>query len=415
MDKITKEYLKNLIESMQTNIDEMPSYKRKGTRTDKKAPGEFLPITSPDLGNAGEYGEIEGYYIPQINQVVMILDCLSKQEFIDKNKEWLDGLAEQWHNKYGTATDDFIKEIEYAPCKKTKTPRKQPDLLRFLSNLGFEKKPTEGKKKDPSTLNKTVLGEILRENLFGPGVSDTFRKKTIPFNPMEESTMKTLWQGLKGFGDQYSSEFSDQKISFDLFAGYVYKSQFDFLETIILNDSGEFEEASSKSEKYYVSRQWNKIYANYDAAKPMVKDFKGLTPIQKKPKQDLREPNIDVTIRTDVNILGELINENSFTWKIQLKIVLGKKLEEEARLKNGFSRLNNIVATQTVQLNPNDTKSPIMYNKSVQNGLKMVCDELREKVGSVDFEEILEYANIETSGNLDLQEMVDRIVKKLVK
>lgn len=415
MDKITKEYLKNLIESMQTNIDEMPSYKRKGTRTDKKAPGEFLPITSPDLGNAGEYGEIEGYYIPQINQVVMILDCLSKQEFIDKNKEWLDGLAEQWHNKYGTATDDFIKEIEYAPCKKTKTPRKQADLLRFLSNLGFEKKPTEGKKKDPSTLNKTVLGEILRENLFGPRVSDTFRKKTIPFNPMEESTMKTLWQGLKGFGDQYSSEFSDQKISFDLFAGYVYKSQFDFLETIILNDSGEFEEASSKSEKYYVSRQWNKIYPNYDAAKPMVKDFKGLTPIQKKPKQDLREPNIDVTIRTDVNILGELINENSFTWKIQLKIVLGKKLEEEVRLKNGFSRLNNIVATQTVQLNPNDTKSPIMYNKSVQNGLKMVCDELREKVGSVDFEEILEYANIETSGNLDLQEMVDRIVKKLVK
>ena len=415
MDKVTKKYLLNLIESMQTNIDEMPSYNRKGTRTDKNAPGEFLPITAPNSDNPGEYGEIEGYYIPQINQVVMILDCLSKQEFIDKNKEWLDGLAEKWHNKYGTATDDFIKEIEYAPCKKTKTPRKQADLLRFLSNLGFEKKPTEGKKKDPSTLNKTVLGEILRENLFGPGVSDVFRKKTIPFNPMEKSTMKTLWQGLKGFGDQYSSEFSDQKISFNLFAGYVYKSQYEFLETIILNDSGEFGEASAKSEKYYVSRQWNKKYPNYDAAKPMIKDFKGLTPIQQKPKQDLREPNIDVTIRTDVSILGEFTNENSFTWKLLFKIVLGKKLEEDPRLKKGFDSLNNIMATQTVQLNPNDVKSPIMYNKNVQNGLRMVCDELREKVESVDFEKILEYANVEVSSGFDLQEMVRKIVKDLIK
>lgn len=413
MDKVTKEYLKNLIESMQTNIDEMPSYKRKGTRTDTKAPGEFLPITSPDSGDVGEYREIEGYYLPQINQVVMILDCLSKEEFINKNRDWLDGLAEQWHNKYGTATDNFIKEIEYAPCKKTKTPRKQADLLKFLSNLGFEKKPTTGDKMEPKELNKRVLGEILRENLFGPSVSDTFRKKTIPFNPMEESTMKTLWQGLKGFGDQYSSEFSDQKISFDLFAGYVYKSQFEFLETIILNDGGEFEEASAKSEKYYVSRQWNKKYPNYDAAKPMVKDFKGLTPIQQKPKQDLREPNIDVTVRTDVNILGELINENSFVWKLQFKIVLGKKLEEEPRLKRGFASLNNIEATQTVQLNPNETKSPIMYNKNVQNGLKMVCEELREKIESVEFEKILEYANVEVSGGLDIQEMVNRIIKKL--
>lgn len=413
MDKVTKKYLLNLIESTQSDVDEMASYTRKDTRKDTKAPGEFLPIFPPSTEKSGEYSSEEGYYLPQINQVVLILDCLEKEQFIEKNKDWLEGLAEKWHNKYGTATEDIVKEIAYAPCKKTKYPRKQQDFLGYLEKeLGYKKPETKERTVTEETINKTEIGKLLRENLFGPNVSTTFRKKSIPFLPLEEGTMKTLFQGLRGYGDQHTPEFTDQKISFRLFAGSLYESQSDFLMTLISNYEGDYESTNEKNLR--LTRQFNKKYSNYDAGRKMVKKFEGLTPVQKKQVRDYEEANIDATIRMDMNIMGELIGENSFTWNISLSVKLGKKLEEDERLKDGFKTLENIRTTKTVQLNPNDSKSPIMKNKEVREGFISACDEIREKVESIEFEKLLEYANVEVSTSFDIQESIDEVVDKII-
>lgn len=418
MDKATKKYLLNLIESAQSDVDEM-ALRPKGTRTDKEPKGDFAPIfSSVNPTPPGEYGEPDGYYLPSINQVVVVLNCQELNQFTEGNKDWLEGLAEKYHNKYNTSTDEVVKEILYAPCKKTDYPSK--DLKTFLKSKGWSEPEKKERETKVETINKTELGKLLRESLFGEGVSDVFRKKSIPYLPLEKGTMNTLFQGLKGYGDQHSPQFTNQEISFKLFAGSLYQNQFDFLESIINNNEGNFEETKTKN--YYVSRQFNKVYSNYDAGRKMTKKFEGLTPIQKKAVRDYEEANIDATVRMDMDIKGGFVGDNSFSWYINVSVKLGQKLEEDKNLKEGFKTLENISVTKTVQLEPRTTQSPdfvLMKNKNVKEGFVSACDEIKQKVDSIDFSKLLEYANIQTSGELgfgdELQEIVRRIVKNLLK
>jgi len=427
MDKITKDYLKNLIESVQGDMEEM-ALRPKGTRTDKAPKGDFGPIFSPSNPTPpGEYGEPDGYYIPSINQVVISLDCQELAQFTESNKEWLEGLAEKYHNKYGTSTDEVVKEILYAPCKKTDYPSKE--LKSFLSSKGWSKpedKPTsdevspeENLEKRVERENKTIIGKLMREELFGPNVSDVFRKKTIPFSPLVKGTMNTLFQGLRGYGDQHSPEFSNDKISFRLFAGTLFENKFDFLETVINNDMGDFETTNTKNLR--ISRQFNTKYPNYDAGRKMSKRFVGLTPIQKKQSRDFEEANIDATVRMDMNIMGEFTGENSFVWNINMSVKLGEKLETDDRLKNGFKTLNDISVSKNVQLRPGAKENPnfvLMNDTNIKEGFIAACDELKQRVESISFEELLSYANTSVEGGLDdlgLQESVQKLVDKIVK
>jgi hypothetical protein len=417
MDKITKNYLKNLIESIQGDMEEM-ALRQKGTRDDIKPSGEFAPIWFPSNSTPpGEYGEPDGFYLPSINQVVISLDCQELGQFTESNKEWLEGLAEKYHNKYNTSTDEVVKEILYAPCRKTAYASKE--LKTFLSSKGWIEPEKEEKKVDVEELNKRTIGELIRENLFGSGVSDVFRKKTIPHLPMIKGTMQTLWQGLRGYGDQYKSDFSNNKIAFKLFAGSQFLNKIDFLETVINNDSNDFESTSAKN--YYVSRQFNDKYPNYDAGRKMSKKFEGLTPKQKKQVRDFEEANINATIRTDFDILGEFIGDNSFRWKIDMSVSLGDKLEEDERLKKPLMPLNNISVTKNVQIRPNvreNTDFVLMKNPEIKEGFIGVCDELKQRIEAISFEELLTYANTSVEGGLDdfgLQESVQKLVDKIVK
>lgn len=425
MDKVTKDYLKNLIESVKGDVEEM-ALRPKGTRTDKKPSGDFAPIFSPSNPTPpGEYGEPDGYYLPSINQVVVVLNCQELNQFTESNKDWLEGLAEKYHNKYDTSSDEMVKEILYAPCKKTEYPSKE--LKTFLGSKGWVEPEKKIKEVGPETINKAELGRLLRENLFGSGVSDVFRKKSIPFLPLEKGTMNTLFQGLRGYGDQHSPVFTNQKISFKLFSGSLYENQLDFLQTIINNDQGDFENNSSKN--YYVSRQFNKKYSNYDAGRKMTKKFEGLTPIQKKAVRDYEEANIDATIRTDIDIKGEFVGDNSFSWQINMSVKLGQKLEEDERLKQGFQTLNNISVSKTAQLKPGVSERPdfvLMKDPDVKETFIRACEELKEKINSISFEELLTYANISVGKGIEdfdfgdqlqetTQKLIDKIVQQLIK
>jgi hypothetical protein len=314
-----------------------------------------------------------------------------------------------------------MQQIAYAPgkCRKKKYPRKDKEYLDFLSGIGFEKKQPEGEKQSVEESNKRVIGKLLREELFGPNVNDIFRKKTIPFLPLEESTMKTLFQGLRGYGDQYSPEFSNDKISFRMFAGVLFENKFDFLETVINNDMGDFESTNTKNLR--ISRQFNRKYPNYDAGRKMSKKFEGLTPIQKKQARDFEEANIDATVRMDMNIMGDFTGENSFVWNINMSVKLGEKLETDDRLKSGFKTLNDIRVSKNVQLRPGTKENPnfvLMNDTNVKEGFIGVCDELKQRIESISFEELLTYANTSVEGGLDdlgLQESVQKLVDKIVK
>jgi len=435
MDKITKDYLKNLIESVQSDVSEMPSLKQKKTRTDKTPGGkEFIPIPDPEDPTAGgEYAQIVGHYLPTIQKATLMLDCDERESFLQKHGDYVVSeivrYYEQWGGPEGWKDPEsnepnkerIMQQIAYAPgkCRKKKYPRKDKEYLDFLSGIGFEKRQPEGEKQSVEESNKRVIGKLLREELFGPNVSDIFRKKTIPFLPLEESTMKTLFQGLRGYGDQYSPEFSNDKISFRMFAGVLFENKFDFLETVINNDMGDFESTNTKNLR--ISRQFNRTYPNYDAGRKMSKKFEGLTPIQKKQARDFEEANIDATVRMDMNIMGDFTGENSFVWNINMSVKLGEKLETDDRLKNGFKTLNDIRVSKNVQLRPGAKENPnfvLMNDTNVKEGFIGVCDELKQRIESISFEELLTYANTSVEGGLDdlgLQESVQKLVDKIVK
>jgi hypothetical protein len=127
----------------------------------------------------------------------------------------------------------------------------------------------------------------------------------------------------------------------------------------------------------------------------------------------------------DLEIFGELLGENSYTWNVRMTTKIGKKLEEETGLKGGFLDDKTIQASTTAQLAPGTqfTESyTVMDNPEIVNALIEAMDNLKSQVESIDPKETLKVATVkryqinpnQNQVNESLKErLVDRIVKKL--
>lgn len=128
----------------------------------------------------------------------------------------------------------------------------------------------------------------------------------------------------------------------------------------------------------------------------MEKTYMGKTPVQGKDARDYFEENLDATIRLDLKIMGELM-DNSYLWNVQLKTVVGRKLATEQGLRGGYLDDKLIQSSETVQLEPGvefNQQNTVMDNKDIKNGLIEVLNNLKSQIESINPKEMLKYATV---------------------
>ena len=396
MDKLTKKYLKNLIsETSMGDVEEM-AFKAKGVRDDKGKLVKYKPFFKEDNTT-----DIPDYWIanPKLEEggeiLVVPLDCQELEEFKNANKEWLEGLKET-HNL----------EPQLAACKRGKYHR---PIEKFVAG-GYV--PT-GEKYGESERIKRIFNDVISSSLEDEQFAEVLNKRSIP--SIVARDRKNV--------DQYG-EFSNQKIKYRTHNYNAYLSPKDFLSAAIARIKGE---ETPEMKTFHMARQYNKKYQKWRADKKMEKKYEGQTPIYNLNAFGLEEDNLNVTVRMDFEIFGEMVGDNSYTWNVRMLTKIGKKLEDETGLKGGFLDDKTIQTTTTAQIEPGtefNERYTVMDNESIVNALTEAINNLKSQVESINPKETLKVATVKryqvnpNQGQLNeslKNKLIERIVQKIVK
>jgi len=395
MDKLVEKYLKRIIiESMLNDIDEL-AYVAQGRqsqidkKTGEKRPKKFRPkyddgspfpeedreknipdyvIANPNLEKDGEF-------------IIVPLVCSELETFEEQNKEWLKSIGV----KHG---DLKVQTVRCYKSRRSEYPHVALGKI-FPSKQVYDKSNREAEKVIQEKI-KRDFNSIVGDELDSPEFQKVLVRRSIPALKMKD---KDKAQTKKTNISQYDT-YSNEKIEFNLHGYNVYNTKNDFLNAVMTRirtpEGGNIEIPDT----LFMSRQYNKNYAKYGAARKMEKTYMGKTPVQGKDARDYFEDNLDVSIRLELKIMGELM-DNSYLWKVQLKTVIGKKLESDQRLKGGYLDDKLIQSSETVQLEPgvefnqqntvmdNKDIKTVMDNKDIKNGLIEVLNNLKSQIESI--------------------------------
>jgi hypothetical protein len=415
MDKSIKKYLTKIIkESYVSDIDEM-AFDKKGVREPSKDTRTGLPLPQKDVPYSKDkenpdYVEDDGkrkikpdywiqnptlklekdpdggrYVVDQGERLLIVpTDCQEATSFIEQNREWLDSLTEEYN----------LNPI-VVNCKRTLYPVRNLKAGTSYQHSG----EFQGEKEK----NQRKLGRILRSEIFGEGFNEVLNKKSIPSIKLDRQNI-----------DMHEGTYTNEKIVYRAHNNNSYESAFDFLNAVIDRFEGN---EGPEMKTYHMARQYNTRNAKWNADRKMDITYQGQTPIYGLAKRGYEEANLDVTIRMDLDILGEKMGE-SFVWNVRMKVNLGKKLTEDRRMKGGFDNIKLTQVTKTAQLEPGkefNENYVIMDDINVVNTLIEAINELKSDIDGITLEELLPYADVEYIQTRNLNESKERLIRRIVK
>ncbi len=395
MNKNTEKYLKTLIrESHGVDVDEM-ALRQKGMRDEGK-PKKFQPVWKEDNPTPpGEHGVPDAWILnPTLEsgkeKLIVPLDCDELNEFIEKNKEWLDSLG---------ALHKI--EPELVACKRTKD---QPRSYKTGTPYYASGEKMSAQEKIKRKLFSVIDGEFTNEEF-----SEVLNKRSIPTIIARDRKHINLY-----------TRFDNEKIVYETHNYNAYETVQDFLKAAIARVKGG---DTPEMRTYHLARQYNNNYSNWAADKKNQKQYAGKTDVYKLDAYGLEEKNLDVSIRMDFKISGEKIGE-SFTWNVRMTNKIGKKLSDESGLRGGFLDDKLFQSTTTAQLDPTKQftdEYTVMDDINVVNALLQAIADLKSQIEAIDPKETLKVATvkqyqIKRPVNEALTEkLINRIVNKLNK
>lgn len=392
MDKLTEKYLRKIISETHSGDVEEMAYKSKDVRDDKGKIVKYKPFFKEDNNT-----DIPDYWIANPRKIegeeilVVPLDCEELESFKNLNKEWLEKIQET-HNL----------EPQLAACKRGKYHR---PVEKWVEG-GY--KPT-GKKYSETERVKREFFKFISTNLENEEFSEILNKRSIP----------TVISRDRKNVNQYGV-FTNQKIEYSTHNYNAYSSVKDFLASAIARIKGE---ETPEMKTFHMARQYNTKYNNWRSDKKMLKKYEGKTEKYMLDAFGLEEQNLDVTVRMDLEIFGDLIGDNSFAWNVRMLTKIGKKLENETGLKNGFLDDKMLQSTTTAQIEPgtefSDTYT-VMDNETIVNALGDAIESLKSQIISIDPKETLKVATVKRYqinpvNESTKEKLIERIVQKILK
>jgi hypothetical protein len=178
---------------------------------------------------------------------------------------------------------------------------------------------------------------------------------------------------------------------------------------------------------YHLARQFNQNYMNWEETKKNQKSYLGKTPSYMLDAYGFDEDNLDVTVRMDLSIKGQLL-DNQYLWTVRFKTKFGRKLKEDRWVSNGLELDRDETIRKTAQLEPGtefDDKMTVMDSLPIKTSLIEALDELRDKI-MTEYKpvEMLKKANVKqyditkkptVNESIEIAKQVIKNIKKLKK
>ena len=347
----------------QSDVDEM-AYNPKGTQDTSDKVVAFRPIfrdgnTSeiPDGFELNKINSVEDPYTGKMKKIAVQgeeriwipLDGVELEAFKEANQEWLDSL-----------TDKYGKSPELSPGKKLKYPPRNVKVGTSYQHSGINKPAT--------TKIKIELNRLVDEYLCNPEVSARLERLSIP--EVKSRDRKHL--------NRYGRVDNDQ-INYQTHTFNSYLSSTQFLQFVTARITGKKLEDEYKS--YHLARQFNQNYMNWEETKKNSKRYLGKTPAYMLDAYGFDEENLDVTVRMDLSIKGQML-DNQYLWTVTFKTKFGRKLKED-RWVNGLTLDKELTFRKTAELEPGtqfDDKMTVMDSLPIKTSLIEALDELRDTI-----------------------------------
>jgi len=245
--------------------------------------------------------------------------------------------------------------------------------------------------------NRIVESEFGNQTAEGKSFNEVLNKRSIPeINPLDRTHL-----------DRYVEDWTNDKIEYRTHTYNAYNSGQDFLKSVLARIKGV---ETPEMKTYYLARQFNKNYRNWEEDKKNQETYQGKTDVYKLDRRGYEELKLDVALKMVFEIVG-IKRGDSFTWKISMRNKFGRKSPEEysinTRLKDvdysvqlkegGILDDRSIGVTKTVQLDPEeriDSEKTVMAQLPVQLGLKEAIKDFKKLVESLTPNSALKIANI---------------------
>lgn len=392
MDNKTEKYLKDIIfESITTDMGEMADWKKMRGETKK-----FEKIVDKTNNLVG--WSVQGTPI--------LFTCGSDiNQFIQEHPELMDELKEKFGNNLKWEQGNL------PACQ----PRRKLDVKPLPGEEGGEEGPIDtsyihsGEMMSSQEKIKRKLFSIIDKEFGNEEFAEVLNKRSIPTIVARDRRHISMY-----------GRFDNDRIKYETHNYNGYESLQDFLKAAIARIKGG---DAPEMKTYYLARQFNQNYRNWEADKKNQKQYAGKTDVYKLDAFGLEEKNLDVSIRMDFQITGERMGE-SFAWNVRMTNKIGKKMKEESGLRGGFLDDKVFQVSKTAQLDPTKQYSDsytVMDDINVVNALLEAIEELKSQIEGIDPKETLKVANVKQyQVKRDVNEsvknrLVDRVIKKLKK
>jgi hypothetical protein len=349
MKEITK---KDLLVQLreQGEVDEF-AYNQKGTQDTSNKVAKFRPIFKPDnTTDIPDGWVINKEKITGQERIWVPLDGSELEAFKEANQDWLDSLS-YTHGK----------EPELVPAKRVKDQPRNAKVGTSYQHSGNVK---------PSTTKiKIELNRLVDEYLGNPEVSSRLERLSIP--EVKSRDRKHL--------NRYG-RVDNQVINYQTHTFNSYESATQFLKFVTARISNKKLEDAYKS--YHLARQFNQQYMNWEETRKNNKQYLGKTPAYMLDAYGFDEANLDVTVRMDLSIKGQMY-DNQYIWTVNFKTKFGRKLKEDRWVNNGLELDRDETIRKTAQLEPGtqfDDKMTVMDSLPIKTSLIEALDELRDKI-----------------------------------
>jgi hypothetical protein len=334
----------------QSEIDEF-AYNAKGTQDTSNKIAKFKPIFKSDnTTDIPDGWVINKEKIAGEERVWVPLDGQELEAFKEANQDWLDSL-----------TNTLGKEPELVAAKRVKDQPRNAKIGTSYQHSGNVKPAT--------TKIKIELNRLVDEYLGNPELSARLERLSIP--EVKSRDRKHL--------NRYGRVDNDQ-INYQTHTFNSYESANQFLKFVTARIGNKKLDDAYKS--YHLARQFNQNYMNWEETKKNNKQYLGKTPSYMLDAYGFDEANLDVTVRMDLSIKGQLL-DNQYLWTVRFKTKFGRKLMEDRWINNGLELDKDETFRKTAELEPGtqfDDKMTVMDSLPIKTALIEALDELRDKI-----------------------------------
>jgi hypothetical protein len=369
MEYTKEQFLKTITESTDVSVDEMANW--------RKMRGEDIKYEE-----IKDEGELVGWNV--MGTPVLFTCGVDINDFMNEKPDLVAKLKEQ-----------FGEDLKWEQGNLTKCkPRRKLDVKDFPTDDGnIQSKEMDaryvpsGEKMDATTKIKRKLNQLVVEILGNEEVDQRLERLSIP--------------EIRGRDRKHLNRYGDMgndRILYGTHNFNSYKSGQDFLNAVVSRVANK--EVPVEYKSYHLARQFNQNYRKWEDTKKNEKNYQGKTDVYGLDKFGFDEDNLDVTVRSDLQIDGANRGDR-YVWIIQFVVKFGKKLRDQYRisgrlLEDKKIRIQKDVAIEDgVQFNDEYTvldNMPIVTG--LIEGLTEIKDELFNKMKPI---EMLSKAKVKQS------------------